>query len=145
MAQELEPFKDFFGLQGQSLPWRSKVIFINLCKIDLLTCIQNLVKLSQQFLNQIIVLPRKFGWMDGRSVRQTVFRTEKPSHRGAPLLKIFRYLRLTIPLAFITAFLIVSLPALGLLMENQKALAVGLNQKEYCLKGQIMDCISSQF
>ena len=45
---------------------------------------------------------------------------------------VHRYIRLTIPLAFITAFAIFAFPWLTAQLNSQTALAIGINQREYC-------------
>ena len=63
------------------------------CKIDLLTCIQNLVKLSltvfevDSLFSHVSSDGQTDGWTVGRSDGRTVFRMEKVSRRGALLLK----------------------------------------------------------
>ena len=67
-------------------PLRPKLTFIDLCKIDLLTCIQNLIKISLIVfeLEALVSHVSWDGWKDGHSDG----RTEKMSLRGAPLLKL---------------------------------------------------------
>ena len=45
---------------------------------------------------------------------------------------VHRYIRLTIPLAFITAFYILVLPVVARLLGTQRSIAIALSQKEAC-------------